>query len=132
MTRARRALGRTLLAAALALATLGAACEGGRAEASHVPVPGGDAARGRLVIQEIGCGACHTIPGIRSADGMVGPPLTSWARRSYIAGNLPNAPENLVRWIVDAPSVEPGTAMPDLDVTPDRARDVAAYLYTLR
>jgi cytochrome c1 len=63
---------------------------------------------------------------------MVGPPLTMFAHRAYIAGQLPNQPENLVRWIQDPQGVEPGTAMPDLGVTPAVARDMAAYLYTLR
>jgi cytochrome c len=49
-----------------------------------------------------------------------------------IAGELPNSPDNLVRWIKDPKAVEPGTAMPDLGLTDDEARDVAAYLYTLR
>ena len=55
-----------------------------------------------------------------------------FARRAYIAGQLPNQPENLIRWLVDPQAIEPGTAMPDLDVTPELARDIAAYLYTLR
>lgn len=49
-----------------------------------------------------------------------------------IAGELPNSPANLVRWIKDPKSVEPGTDMPDLGLTDQQARDVAAYLYTLR
>ena len=55
-----------------------------------------------------------------------------FARRAYIAGQLPNDPENLVRWIQDPQGVEPGTAMPNLGVTAAVARDMAAYLYTLR
>jgi hypothetical protein len=61
----------------------------------------------------------------------VGPPLTSFANRSYIAGQLVNSPDNLIRWIMDPQGVEPGTAMPDLGVIPEVARDMAAYLYTL-
>jgi cytochrome c1 len=49
-----------------------------------------------------------------------------------IAGELPNSPDNLARWIQNPKSVEPGTAMPDLGLTTDQAQDVAAYLYTLR
>jgi cytochrome c len=63
---------------------------------------------------------------------MVGPPLTMFARRAYIAGQLPNEPDNLIRWIRDPQAVEPGTAMPSLGVEPAVARDMAAYLYTLR
>lgn len=49
-----------------------------------------------------------------------------------IAGELPNTPDNLVRWIKDPKLVEPGTAMPDLGLSDEQARDVAAYLYTLQ
>ena len=83
-------------------------------------------------MDEFGCGGCHTVPGVNGASGMVGPPLGSWSRRSYIAGNLANTPENLVRWIMDPHAIEPGTAMPDVGLDEQQARDVAAYLYTLQ
>lgn len=108
-----------------------AACDGG-SEAGSAHVPGGAAARGAAVMDEFGCGGCHTIPGVNGASGMVGPPLASWSRRSYIAGNLPNTPENLIRWVMDPHMVEPGTAMPDVGLEEQQARDVAAYLYTLQ
>ena len=109
-----------------------AACNGGRAAYTLAPTAGGDASRGAALIRSIGCGSCHTIPGIRAADGVVGPPLFFWSRRTFIAGELPNTPENLVRWMVNPPAVEPGTAMPALGLSEQQARDVAAYLYTLR
>jgi cytochrome c1 len=109
-----------------------AACEGGRTEHGYTVATGGDAKRGAQVIRQFGCGGCHTIPGVRAANGLVGPPLQSFALRTYIAGELPNTPENLVRWVLDPPAVEPGTAMPRLGLSVDQARDVAAYLYTLR
>ncbi len=93
---------------------------------------GGVAERGGQVIASKGCGSCHTIPGIKGARGLVGPPLTSFGRRTFIGGELPNKPENLVRWVRSPRSVEPGTAMPNLGLTEQQARDVAAYLYTLR
>jgi cytochrome c1 len=63
---------------------------------------------------------------------MVGPPLTSWSRRTFIAGEVPNTPDNLVRWLRNPRAIEPGTAMPALGLDDRQARDVAAYLYTLR
>jgi cytochrome c1 len=72
------------------------------------------------------------IPGIYEARGLVGPPLLLFGRRTMIAGELPNSPDNLALWIQHPKSVEPGTAMPDLGLTTDQAQDVAAYLYTLR
>ena len=93
---------------------------------------GGDPDRGKLLIREYGCGACHTVPGVRAATGMVGPPLTGIADRMYLAGQLPNTPDNMKRWIREPQLVEGGTAMPNLNVSEEHARDIAAYLYTLR
>ena len=93
-------------------------------------VAGGDVRRGAQVIAQFHCGSCHSIPGIRGAEGMVAPPLEHFSQRSFIAGELPNTPENLVRWVKDPPAVEPGTAMPALGLSDQQARDVAAYLYS--
>jgi cytochrome c len=93
---------------------------------------GGDPARGRELIREYGCVSCHVVPGVRGADGLVGPPLIHWSRRVYIAGHIPNTAENTVRWIMDPRAFAERTAMPDLGVTEPDARHIAAYLYTLR
>ena len=103
---------------------------GGSLPPQHIA--GANPERGRADIQTFGCGACHVIPGIRAADGMVGPPLTDWSRRTYIAGEAANTPDLLVRWIETPQAIEPGTAMPDLGVPEPAAKDIAAYLYTIR
>jgi cytochrome c len=95
-------------------------------------VPGGDVQRGKAQIMATGCGACHVINGISTARGAVGPPLSGVAGRSLIGGVLPNTPDNLVRWIEDPPSISPNTAMPNLGLTTQQARDIAAYLYAGR
>jgi cytochrome c len=92
----------------------------------------GDPARGRVLLRTYGCETCHTIPGVAGADARVGPPLAGIANRSYIAGVLTNAPDNMVRWILDPPGVDSMTAMPNVGVTRPDARHIAAYLYTLR
>ena len=61
---------------------------------------------------------------------MVGPPLDTIGKRAIIAGRLSNTPDNLERWIATPQSVSPGTAMPNLGVKPDQARDIATFLYT--
>jgi putative membrane protein len=94
-------------------------------------VPGGNPDRGRTAIQHFGCGACHAIPGIRTAVGAAGPPLAGVAGRTMIAGIAPNNPDMMVRWIMLPQSMAPGNAMPDLGVSEAQARDIAAYLYTL-
>jgi cytochrome c2 len=115
---------------ALAAACILAACGGGQA-ARDVVVPGGDPDRGATLIQRADCGSCHAIPGIRGASGHVGPPLNWMARRTYIAGRVPNEPSNMVLWVSNPKTVDPLTAMPDLGLTEQQARDIAAYLYTL-
>ena len=41
-------------------------------------------------------------------------------------------PENLVIWLRDPQKVVPGNAMPNLNLTDEQSRDIAAYLSTLR
>lgn len=94
------------------------------------PIPGADPDHGAQLIANVGCGACHHIVGVAGANGLVGPPLDNIAQRGIIAGELPNTPENMVRWIRDPQGVEPGTAMPNLHLDERDARDIVAYLYT--
>lgn len=77
-----------------------------------------------------GCAQQHS-SGVPAADGTVGPPLTNVATRSYLAGVFPT-PENLIHWIRHPQQIDAGTAMPDLGVSVEQARHIAAYLYTLR
>jgi cytochrome c len=93
---------------------------------------GGDVEAGRLAVKTFGCNTCHTIPGVVDARGLVGPPLTQIANRLYVAGVLANTPDNLIQWIQNSPGVDPRTAMPNLGIGETDARDIAAYLYTLK
>jgi cytochrome c len=102
-----------------------AACSHGR---QTIDVPGANADNGKQVIERVGCGSCHMIPGIRMAGGRVGPPLDHFAHRRTVAGKLPNTPDALTHWIQVPQSVVPGNDMPDLGLTRRQARDVAAYL----
>lgn len=108
------------------------ACGQARGEDPVISVPGGDAERGKVALHAYGCVACHRIPGVRGAVGEVGPPLDHWALRSYIAGVTSNSVKNLLVWIQVPQAVVPGTAMPNLGVSEADARDIAAYLFTLR
>ncbi|MGH8608961.1 MAG: c-type cytochrome [Gammaproteobacteria bacterium] len=93
---------------------------------------GADPEAGRAAIERYDCGVCHTIPGVRGARGLVGPPLDAFRHRVYIAGKFANRKEILERWIRDPPALAPETAMPNLGVEEQEARDMAAYLYRLR
>jgi cytochrome c1 len=117
---------------AIAMAALLASCTGGKETPGYEVRMYGSPHRGKDLIQNYGCGSCHTIPGIYTAQGLVGPPLYFFGRRTMIAGELPNSSDNLVRWIRDPKAIEPGTAMPNLGLSSEQAHDIAAYLYTLR
>lgn len=106
-------------------------CAGCAEQAPQVQIAGADAERGRVAIRQYGCVACHAVPGVRNPGGNVGPPLAGLAKRGYIGGVLPNTPDQLVRWLLDPPGVDPRTAMPDVGLNEAEARDIAAYLYTL-
>ena len=91
---------------------------------------GGDPSRGEAMFIQYGCGSCHALKNVRTATGMVGPPLDGIALRMIIAGHLANNPTNMESWIRDPQHVSPGTAMPDLNVGAQDARDITAFLYT--
>lgn len=124
----------------LALGTLGAAVSilvQYRASQRHAreaaeAMTGGQAMAGKRAIEQIGCGACHIIPGVDAANGRIGPSLRALASRAMIAGRLPNQPAVMIAWIRAPEHASPGTAMPDQRVSDRDARDIAAYLYTLQ
>ncbi|HEY0414517.1 MAG TPA: c-type cytochrome [Allosphingosinicella sp.] len=90
----------------------------------------GKVERGQVAFGKYSCGGCHTLLGVSGANGTVGPPLDGIAARGIIGGRLANNPDNLRAWIERPQSVSPGTAMPDLGVTKQDSRDIAAFLYT--
>ncbi|HET7694811.1 MAG TPA: cytochrome c oxidase assembly protein [Vicinamibacterales bacterium] len=124
------AASRTLLVL-LAAAAFSSACG---ADFTHEAetLTGGSVHQGKTAIGKYGCAGCHTIPGIDRARATVGPPLTAIAQRHYLGGHLVNTPDNMIKWIQYPQRADPGNAMPNLGVTDQDARDIAAYLYTLR
>ena len=125
-----------LLLAGAAVGTLVAvaACSGAGdmgAEGSRV-VRGASPAAGRQQIIRYGCGACHEVPGIKQANGLVAPPLDHFGKRGTIAGHFANTPDNLINWVHDPQTMLPGNDMPNLGVTRDEARNIAAYLESLQ
>jgi cytochrome c1 len=96
--------------------------------------------QGVNVILQRGCGGCHTIPNIPGAAGTIGPNLgpngdiPAVKDRTTIAGGaVPNnSVDDLAKWIIDPPSLKPGTAMPKLGLSADEAAAAAAYLYSIQ
>jgi L-cysteine S-thiosulfotransferase len=93
---------------------------------------GADPENGLRAMERVGCAACHAIPGIAWPAGSAGASLAGFGKSPLISGRLPNQPDILVRFLRDAPSLDPDIAMPPMPLTDAEARDVAAYLYTLR
>lgn len=94
-------------------------------------VSGGEPAPGRQAFLKYGCGGCHFVPNVDRARGRVAPPLMAFSERAYVAGVISNTPENLIHWIMAPEEIAPRTAMPNLGVSEQDARDIAAFLYSL-
>jgi cytochrome c oxidase subunit 2 len=94
--------------------------------------PSGEPANvGRAIFARSACVGCHTIRGISA--GTLGPDLTHFGSRATLAaGMLPNTPENVVKWVRDAPAIKPGVKMPPFTFTDGEAQALAAYLTALK
>ena len=88
--------------------------------------------RGKALITQYGCNSCHNIPGVQGPRGMVGPSLQHMASRESIDGKFPNNPDTMAKWLQNPQAMDPQNSMPNLKVTPDDSRDMAAFLYTLK
>jgi mono/diheme cytochrome c family protein len=109
------------------VAALESACE----PRTDVPYqPGGNT--GDVLLRQYGCHACHVIDGVVGPRSLTGPSLRAWPGRGYIAGVLPNTPENLAQFIRDPQAFSPATLMPDLGVPPRHAEAMAAFLFAPR
>ncbi|MDA0700108.1 MAG: cytochrome c oxidase subunit II [bacterium] len=96
--------------------------------------------RGRQLVAQKGCVACHVIDGY-SAGATVGnpafPSLTNFGLRTTVgAALLDNTPENLAAWLRDPQALKPGNRMPTLWTATDPNRNdeidaVVAYLLSL-
>ena len=71
-------------------------------------------------------------PGHRGTEGAIGPPLDRLASRTFIAGKVQNTPQNMITWLQNPQAFDPANAMPNLGVKPEDARDITAYLFTLK
>ena len=102
------------------------------AQQRMAPAPAtAQAARGSKLFEER-CAGCHTVRGSKAA-GVQAPDLTHvLSRRLLAAGTLVNTPENLMNWIEHVQEIKPGTLMPDMKLSSAEARDLSAYLATLR
>jgi cytochrome c len=119
----------TLLTVCICAFSVLAACQGD--EPNAVEVEGGDPERGAELVQSYDCVSCHYIPGVEGPHGTNAPGLQLWKNRSFVAGAAPNRPENVIAFLMDPESIQPGSAMPNLGLSEEEARHITAYLFTL-
>jgi cytochrome c2 len=101
----------------------------------EAPLEGGDKKRGKQILDQMGCGTCHAFGTKQIAQAPIPVATTpeEVARGKALAPDLRHTrarfrPRALVRWLEDPKAVKPDTAMPGIKLTPQQARDVAAYL----
>lgn len=110
----------------------------------------GNAANGEKLVSTGMCIACHTIRGVPTMLGTVGPNLTHLASRTTIAAGLyPDDAQHLARWVKNANEMKPGVKMPTFGLgeydpvnlkgpvkmggfTDQQIADIVAYLQTLK
>ena len=96
-------------------------------------VPIGNEERGKALTAQYGCNVCHAVPGTEGPQGALGPSLAGVASRPTLSfGTVQNTPENLVKYIQDPPSMNPQSSMPPIGLTDVDAKDIAAYVLTLK
>jgi len=101
---------------------------GGLLPAPNVP---GDPVEGRRLFSSTGCDGCHTSADIPTAAGIAGPNLSNVVLRPTLAGEaIPMTPDTLAAFLATPSAVKPGTTMPDVGLTADEARHIAAFLYS--
>jgi mono/diheme cytochrome c family protein len=82
------------------------------------------AARGKqLFYSKYGCQSCH-IADYKNDKGYVGPALASVGNRL--------TPGWMYQWLKDPGALRPGTMMPNFNLKDDEARDLTAFLTTLK
>jgi cytochrome c len=128
---------RTIAIVALTLG-LFARCSAEKPAGQNTPTPAtasaaaGDAAAGKKLIDQYACLSCHKIPGFDGPQGSMGPSLEAFAKRKAIAGGIPNEPQTVAAYLQNPQAVDPHNRMPPLGITEPEARDITAYLMTLK
>lgn len=92
---------------------------------------GGNPEVGRKKLAHYSCVSCHVIPGVPKGEGKSAQSLAHWSWRRTFLNTYKNTPENLEKWLQNPSHRKPGTTMPDLNISPQDSRDMAAYLFSI-
>jgi len=89
------------------------------------------AQQGKQVFSSSACVGCHTIKGVSA--GQIGPDLTHFGSRKIFAGGIMAVtPENVAKWVEKPEHMKPGSRMPDLGMSGEHGKALAAYLLSLK
>ena len=89
--------------------------------------------RGRQFAAQYGCNVCHVVPGVQGPQGALAPSLAGIASRPLFSnGKVETNADNLAKFIENPAAMNPQSSMPPLSVPTADARDIAAYLETLK
>src|SRR5712691_10760394 len=89
------------------------------------------AQQGKTIFTQSTCVGCHTISGVSA--GHIGPDLTHFGSRTTFAGSLmTSTPDNVTKWIENPEHMKPGALMPNLGMTGEQSKALAAYLLSLK
>lgn len=108
------------------------AAQSPQARVAPAPAAAGSASAGKKLIDQYACLSCHKIPGFEGPQGSMGPSLEAFASRKTIAGGIPNEPQTVTAYLQNPQAVDPQNRMPPLGISEPEARDITAYLLTLR
>jgi cytochrome c2 len=100
--------------------------------------PKADPTRGRRLLDTRGCGTCHVFSGVAPLDASEIPMPVDAARLALAMKLAPDLrfardrllPSALEKWIRRPSELRRDALMPDLGISSDEARDIAAYLVT--
>ncbi|MDA9189456.1 c-type cytochrome [bacterium] len=94
----------------------------------HVKYTGGDVAKGKTLIGEVGCLSCHGVEGFeeqsKKVDAYAGPYLTGSGTKLD--------PNWTVSWLIKPNHYQENTIMPSFRLSTKEANDITAYLMTLK
>ena len=95
------------------------------------PPPIGNAGAAKTHIEKYACQACHVIPGLGDG-GSLGPDLTGFASRPRLNGRVPKNPQAVAAYLQNPIAIDAQTSMPAVGMTESEAKDIAAFLETLK
>jgi cytochrome c oxidase subunit 2 len=103
------------------------------ATAAPRPRPGTIEARGEELFATSACIGCHTLAGVETAVGTVGPNLSHVGSRGTIGSGLfRNTPDTMRLWVANAPALKPGSMMPAIEMPAEDLNAIVAYLRSRR